>query len=192
MKRTILLSILAIAACGGGDKKADTTPKNPDDDEAAQPAATAAATKPDPEPAAPAEPPAPPPPKSFHASAELKPLKGVKLKGTTVTFAQTEGEEATVTSNGWFDGIKPGSYHLVVHEGADCGANGAKPGKPIATSDMPFKAAKAQDSLDIGKVATIQLDGDAAIVGHSLVLHADAKGKPGKPLACGPIATSDQ
>jgi hypothetical protein len=37
-----------------------------------------------------------------------------------------------------------------------------------------------------------ELDGDGAIVGHTLVLHADAKGKPGRPLACGAIVSAGE
>ncbi|HEX4422623.1 MAG TPA: superoxide dismutase family protein [Kofleriaceae bacterium] len=182
MKRTILMSILAIAACGGGKKSESTTPKDP------EPEAAAAESKPAPDPDPAPAPEAPAPTKSWHAQAELQPVKGAKIKGTTVTFSQDEGAEVVVGSNGWFDGIKPGKYHLVVHDGADCGTNAAKAGKPMATADMPLNAAKGQDSVDVGKVSTIQLNGDGAIIGHTLVLHADVRGKPGKPLACGAIA----
>ncbi len=186
MKRTILMSILAVAACGGGKKAEPTTPKESEGE-----AAPVAESKPAPQPEPAPEPAPPPAPKSWHAQAELQPVKGAKLKGTTVTFSQEEGAEVVVGSNGWFDGIKPGKYHLVVHEAADCGTNATKAGKPMATTDMPLTAAKGQENVDVGKVATIQLNGDGAIVGHALVLHADQKGKPGKALACGPIASSD-
>jgi hypothetical protein len=197
MKRTILISILAsitaLGACGGGQKP-DTTPKDPKDPDTDAPDTTekqsSTATAPDPTPEPPPAPAPPPPPKAFHAQADMKPLKGAKIKGTTVTFSQTEGDEVEVGSMGWFDGIKAGKFHLVVHQGADCGANGAKAGKAIAATDMPLASAKGQTSVDIGKVATVQLDGDGTIVGHALVLHADAKGKPGKPLACGAIASA--
>jgi hypothetical protein len=43
------------------------------------------------------------------------------------------------------------------------------------------------DRLDVGEMESLQLDGDGTIVGHTLVLHDDKKGKPGKVLACGPI-----
>jgi glucose/arabinose dehydrogenase len=188
MKHTILISILAVAACGGGGKKAEPTePKEP---EAADPAPKAE-SKPAPDPE-PAPPPAPPPPKSWKAQAELAPVKGAKIKAATVTFAQEEGGQVTVASTGWFEGIKAGKYHLVVHESADCGTNAAKAGKAMASGDVPFAAAKGADSLDVGKVATLQLDGDTTIIGHSLVLTDDKKGKPGKALACGPIAVVNE
>jgi predicted small lipoprotein YifL len=180
----ILMTILAIAACGGKKKPVPVEPKEPDTD-----SATANEGKKAPaEPAEPAPPPPPPAPKSWHAKAELAPVKGVKIKSATVTFAQEEGQPVAVGSTGWFEGIKSGKYHLVVHDGADCGPNATKAGKPTATGDIPFTAAKGMDSLDVGKVDTLQLDGDGAIVGHTLVLHDDKKGKPGKALACGPIA----
>jgi hypothetical protein len=178
---TILMSILAIAACGG-KKSAPAQPKDPEPDPAPM-ADKKAAPAPEPEPAP------PPPPKSWHAQAELTPVKGQKIKAATVTFAQDEGHPVTVASTGWFDGIKAGKYHLVVHESAECGANATKAGKPMP-ADIPFAAAKGATSLDVGQVESIQLDGDGAIVGHTLVLHDDKKGKPGKVLACGPIAAA--
>jgi len=185
---TTLISILALAACGG-KKAAPAQPKEPEP----EPAAPVAETKPaEPEPPPPApEPPPPPPPKSWHAQAQLTPVKGAKLKGTIVTFAQQEGQPVSVAATGWFDGIKAGKYHLLVHAGADCGANASKAGKPIAGADIAFAAAKGMSALDVGQVSSIQLDGDAAIVGHTLVLHDDKKGKPGKALACGPIAAGE-
>jgi hypothetical protein len=53
---------------------------------------------------------------------------------------------------------------------------------------MLLVAAVGMDSVDVGKVDAIQLDGATTIVGHTLVLADDSKGKPGKPLACGAIA----
>jgi hypothetical protein len=38
----------------------------------------------------------------------------------------------------------------------------------------------------------VALDGDDTIVGRTLVLHADRKGKAGKILACGPLESSTQ
>ena len=181
MKNTLtLISLLALAACGG-KKPAPEPPKQP---EPAPEPAPAPETKPEPAPE-PAPPP-PPPPKSWQAQAELSPVKGAKIKAATVTFMQTEGKPVTIASVGWFDGIKSGKYHLVVHEAAACGPNATKAGKPGA--DIEFVAAKGMDALDIGPSSAVQLDGDTTIVGHTLVLHDDKKGKPGKPLACGPIA----
>jgi hypothetical protein len=179
---TILISILAIAACGG-KKSAPAAPKDP------EPAPAPVAEAP-PAPAPEPEPAPPPPPKMWKATAELTPVKGQKIKGATVTFAQAEGKPVTVGSTGWFEGIKSGKYHLVVHESSDCGVNAAKAGKPLAATantEIGFVAAKGMDALDVGTVEGVQLDGDATIVGHTLVLHDDKKGKPGKALACGAI-----
>jgi len=185
---TILMSILVIAACGG-KKPEPVEPKEPAEPEPAAPVAESKKA-PEPEPEKAPEPPPPPPPKSWHAEAALTPVKGAKLKAATITFSQTEGQPVSVGSTGWFDGIKAGKYHLVVHEAAACGANATKAGKAMASADIAFAAAKGMESLDVGKVETIQLDGDGAIVGHTLVLHDDKKGKPGKALACGPIAAA--
>jgi Cu/Zn superoxide dismutase len=178
---TILLSILAIAACGGGKKAAPEEPKE------TAPAAAEPAPPPAPPPAP--EPPPPPPPKQWKATAELTPLKGQKIKGATVTFAQTEGKPVTVGSTGWFTGLKSGKYHLVVHEASACDPAAAKVGKALASpaGDMQLTVAAGMDAVDVGDVEGVSLDGDATIVGHTLVLHADAKGKPGKALACGAI-----
>ena len=182
---TILISILAMAACGG-KKPPPAEPKESEPETAPAPAA-AAEDKPASEPEPAAEPPPPPAPKSWKAQADLAPNKGVRIKGTTVTFTQQEGQPVAVASAGWFDGIKAGKYHLVVHQGADCGKNAAKAGKAMDGGDISFAAAKGSDSLDVAPVGTLQLQGDSAIVGHTLVLHDDKRGKPGKALACGTI-----
>jgi hypothetical protein len=184
---TILISILAIAACGG-KKAAPVAPQEPEPE-----TAPVAETTPEP-PAEPAAPP-PPPPKEWKATAELTPVKGQKIKGATVTFAQTEGQPVAVGSTGWFEGIKSGKYHLVVHESPECGANAAKAGKPMAaTAAAPigFTAAKGMDALDVGTVEGVSLDGDSTIIGHTLVLHEDKGGKPGKALACGAIGVVNE
>jgi len=182
---TILISILAIVACGG-KKPPPAEPKEPEPEPAP---AAAAEDKPAAEPAPAPEPP-PPAPKSWKAQADLAPNKGVKIKGVTVTFTQQEGQPVAVASTGWFDGIKAGKYHLIVHQGADCGRNAVKAGKPMDGGDIPFTATKSTDSLDVAPVAALQLEGDRAIIGHTLVLHDDKRGKPGKALACGAIGAA--
>jgi Cu/Zn superoxide dismutase len=187
---TILISILAIAACGGKSPP-PAEPKEPEP--APAPPPPAAEAKPEPAPAPePPPPPAPPPIKTLYAQAALVPVKGAKIKGTTVTFTQEGDQPVAVASNGWFDGLKPGKYHLVVHESTDCGPNATRAGKPMAAADVPFAAAKGMDALSLSQVAQIQLQGDGAVVGHALVLHADANGKPGKALACGAIAAAGE
>jgi hypothetical protein len=172
----LLLSLVVLVACGG--KKSEPAEPQP------APAPAPPAPEPAPEPA----PPPPPPPKSWNAEAELTPVRGAKIKGTTITFAQTEGHATAVGSKSWFEGIKSAPYHLVIHDGPACGPNGTKAGKP--GTDIPFVATAGMDRLDVGEIESIQLDGDGAIVGRTLVLHDDKKGKPGKVLACGPITTA--
>jgi Cu/Zn superoxide dismutase len=183
MKALTRLSILvALVACGGSKPK----PAEPTPPPAAPPAAEAPA-----EAKAPAEPPAPPPPpppKTFKATAALTPVKGQKLAATTVSFAQQEGKDTQVSSEGGVSGLAKGTYHLVVHTSADCGANAAKAGaamKDAPNVDVTVGADK-KGTVDASDVK-LALDGDSSIVGHTLVLHADAKGKPGKAIACGPI-----
>lgn len=179
---TILFSISVLAAACGGKSSESTTPKEPEPEPEA-----VAEPKAAPEEEAEAEP-EPPPPKTWSAHAELAPSKGVKYGKATVTFKQTEGEATNVGSSAWFNGLKAGKYHLVVHEAAACGANGSKAGK--AGASIEFTAAKGQDSLEV-EGASVELDGDATIIGRTLALHDDKKGKPGKILACGPIAAPD-
>jgi hypothetical protein len=178
MKHTMIsMSILAIAACGG---------KQPEPAQPKEPApAPVVEKKPEPEPAP------PPPPRSWHAKADMTPVKGAKIKAATVTFSQQEGQQVVVGSKGWFDGIRSGKYHFVVHEAAECGPDAAKVGKPIETPDMLLVAAVGMDSVDVGKVDSIQLDGATAIVGHTLVLADDKNGKPGKVIACGAITSGE-
>jgi hypothetical protein len=109
-----------------------------------------------------------------------------------VTFTQEGDQAVAIGSNGWFDGIKPGKYHLVVHEGADCGPNATKAGKPMGAADVLFPADKGMDALSLPQVTQIKLQGDGAAIGHTLVLHADAKGKPGKAMACGAITAASE
>jgi hypothetical protein len=178
---TPLVSILALAtvtACGGSKKPAPPPPQ-------------AAAPAPAPEPApAPAPPPPPPEPKIAKAKADMTPSKGAKFKPATITFSEPEGGPTAIASTGWFDGLKAGTYHLVVHDGTDC----AKPGpifKAAAAADMSFPAAKDSSNVDIGGV-TVELAGDSGIGGHVLVMTDDKKGKPGKTVACGAIVALDQ
>jgi hypothetical protein len=176
---TILISLLAIAACGG--TKSEPAEPAPPPEQVAEPA---------PPPAPPPEPEPPPPPMSWTAQAEMTPVKGAKIKGATVMFSQTEGKPVAVTSTGWFEGIKSGKYHLVVHEAAECGPNATKVGK-AGGADIQFVATKGMDAIDAEPVDTIQLDGDGTIVGRTLVLYDDKKGKPGKAMACGSISASE-
>ena len=183
---SLFVAALALVACGG-KKPPPAAPAEP----APAPPAEPVATKPEPPP----EPPAPPPPpKVMKATADLAPNKGQKFKAATIKFSQKEGESTTaVTSTGWFDGLKAGKYHLVVHTSADCGANAAKAGKPLAATAnaaMDFTADKDSANIDISGVVAM-VEGDQTITGHTLVLHDDKGGKPGKALACGPIVTLD-
>jgi hypothetical protein len=188
MKNSILfVAALALVACGG-KKPPPAAPAEPPPAPPAEPVAA----KPEPPPEPPAPP--PPPPKVSKASADLTPVKGQKFKAATIKFAQKDGESTTeVTSTGWFDGLKPGKYHLVVHTSADCGKDAAKAGKPLAATAnaaMDFSAEKDGGNVDISGVV-VTVEGDQTITGHTLALHDDKGGKPGKVLACGPIVTLD-
>lgn len=148
---------------------------------------------PAPEPAPEATPPPPPPPKVTKAKAELAPVKGQKFKPGTVMFSQTEGDSTSqVTSPEGFEGLKAGSYHLVVHTAAECGPNATKAGKafPGAATPLEFKAEADSSAIDVPS-APLQLEGEQTVTGRVLVLHDDKRGKVGKALACGPITAEE-
>lgn len=183
MKALIVVPFVFAAACGGSKPKPAPAP-------APEPAPAAAAAEPPAEkaPAEPEAPPAPPPPKMFKAKADLTPVKGSKLAATTVSFAQEEGKDTQVSSEGGVSGLAKGTYHLVVHAAADCGANATKAGAVVKDApNVPVTVgADKKGNVDASDVK-LALDGDSSIVGKTLVLHTDAKGKPGKAVACGPI-----
>jgi hypothetical protein len=184
MKHTTLI-IALLAACGGSKKPAPEPAPAPAPDPT-----PVAAPEPTPAPEPAPAPAPPPPPKVTKGKADLTPSKGQKFKAATITFAQPEGGPVAVASTGWFEGLKAGTYHLVVHDGADC----AKPGaalKAAAPADMTFKAEKDSGNVDVSGLA-ISITGDTGVAGHTLVLTSDKKGKPGTTLACGPIVALDQ
>ena len=158
----------------GGDKKEAKAPVAPPPEPVA---------KAEPEP----PPPPPAPPKTFSAKAALTPVKGAKIAAVTVSFAQTEGASTKVTTE--IEGLKPGKYHFVIHEAAECGPNATKVGAvwpggasaPLAINVIKGALGELDESV------ALPIDGDASIVGHTLVLHEDKKGAPGKAVACGTI-----
>ena len=177
MRTVSLLLGFSLIACGGGGTKEPTPPVAPP---------PAPVVKAEPEP-----PPPPPPPKKFFAKAALTAVKGAKMAGATVSFAQTEGEPTKVTTE--IEGLKAGKYHVVIHEAAECGPNATKAGAAWpggASVPLGFTVVKgALGELDAS--GALPIDGDASIVGHTLVLHEDKKGAPGKAVACGKIDMAD-
>jgi hypothetical protein len=139
-------------------------------------------------------PPPPPPPQHFSARAELAPVKGVKLAPTAVLFYQTEDEPAQVQAETPFEGLKAGTYHLVVHEGGECGKNAALAGgiwDVAEESRLQIVATRKTAATLPESTLDLMLYGEDTIVGRTLVLHADKKGAPGKPVACGAITSID-
>ena len=184
---SISITSILLAGCGGsGSKPAERPPVDPDPDpgEVYEPTSDIE----------PEEPPPPPPPREMTARAELAPVKGTKMKPTAVTFFQVEGEPAQVTSDSPFEGLKAGTYHLVIHEAAGCGKNAAGAGaiwETTAAITFPVVVTKKAPGTVEQDGVELMLEGDDSIVGRTLVLHADKKGKPGKAVACGPIATAE-
>jgi hypothetical protein len=176
-----LAAIPAVAGCGGGSKTGKASAPPPEAAEAA-PAAE------------PEEPPPPPPPQEWRATASLTPVKGSKMKPGDVTFEQTEGGATEIATAAPLEGLKMGTYRLVVHEGAACGPNATKSGPawPAETpATLTVDVGKAQPGTVDASSDDFALGGDASIVGRTLVLHEVKKGKLGKAVACGPITSSE-
>jgi copper/zinc superoxide dismutase (SODC) len=188
MKKQLLIALLAaVVACGGGKKKtAKPSDKKAEPEAKAEPEMK----KEKEEPAEEKAPPPPPAPKVWHAKAALNPTKGSKVVPATISFSQEEGKETQVSSEGAFTGLAKGSYDLVIHEGGECGTDAKKAGKAWAggsDAKLMLKAG-ADKKASLEQTETkLSLDGDSSIVGKTLALHLDAKGKPGKVLACGAI-----
>ena len=169
--------VTCVAACGGGGKKQV--------EEAPPPVVDKKPEEPPPEPEKPDEPPVP---KNYSAKAAMTVVKGAKLEGGTVTFTQQDGADTSVSSD--FTGLKKGTYHLVIHDGSECGPNATKAGPPWKggeTVKLSFKVGgDAAGNIEESGVK-LMLNGVAPIIGQTLVLHDDKKGTPGKALACGTI-----
>ena len=183
----LVVTCLFVAACGGGKKptRPYAPPESPDDGEIVEP-------RDDEEEEEEPEPP-PPPPQQWYAKAQLAPVKGSKMKATVVSFSQTEGAFASVLSDTAFEGLKPGTYHLVIHESGECGKNATKAGAAWEAAAIPLDITVAKGtpgSIDQSGL-DLMLAGESTIVGHALVLHADKKGKAAKAVACGVIVAQE-
>lgn len=174
MRKIVL--VMCVVACGGGSKKQV--------EEAPPPVVEKKVEAPPPEP----EPEPPPVPKSYSAKAAMTAVKGAKLEGGTVTFTQEEGSDTNVSSD--FTGLKKGTYHLVIHDGTECGPNATKAG-PAWKGGEAVKLSFKVGGDNAGNIdesgVKLMLGGVAPIIGQTLVLHGDKKGTPGKALACGTI-----
>lgn len=187
---TTLFAVLALAACGGS--KPAPAPVEPPPVEATPPPVANVDPAPVQAPPPAVEPPPPPPPaKVMKAKAELTPVKGQKFKPTTVVFSQKEGDPTSEITSSGVEGLKAGSYHLVVHTATGCGPNATKAGPAFAGAATPvdFKADASSNSIDV-PTAPVQVEGDQGVTGHVLVLHDDKGGKVGKAIACGPITSA--
>lgn len=176
MNRMVIVMALVGVGCGG------STPKP-----AEEPVVETKASPPPTEPSEPPPPAEPAVPKATGAKAALEPVKGAKQLPGVVTFTQ-DGSGTSITSD--FTGLPRGTYHLVIHEGTECGPNATQAGAPWKGAES-IKLAFRVGGDEPGNIdetgLALQLDGVAPIIGQTLVLHDDKKGAPGKALACGTI-----
>lgn len=141
------------------------------------------------------------------ASAALAARSGSTVSGT-VTFHEVAGG---VRIEALVSGLTPGEHGFHVHEVGDCSAPDASSAKghfnPAGMAhgrhddvvhhggDMPNLVANAQgEARYVAELQGISLNGTNAIVGRSLVIHADPDdyksqpaGNSGKRIACGVI-----
>lgn len=182
MRHALSLCTILIAACGGKPKAQapqDPTPVSVDEE-----------VEPEEDPPIEEE---PPPLRQWRASAALSPVAGIKLSDAAVRFTQIEGAGVDLTTDG-FPGLKAGAYQLVIHEGVACGKNATKAGpiwEQASTIAIPVTVGKRDPGALEENGIELALDGDASIVGRTLVLHAVKKGAPGKAVACGPIVADE-
>lgn len=117
-------------------------------------------------------------------SVPMAPVSGSKMKPIEVSLKQVD--DATTVTAGFFQGLKPGLYHFVVHDKGDCSHKAARAGKAwagAAALDLSMKIDASGGNIDESGLPIKVVD----LGGHALVLHADKKGKPGKAVACGVI-----
>jgi Cu-Zn family superoxide dismutase len=173
-------------------------------------ATTAAAQAPaptTPAPGAPAPQRAAPP--ASTAAANLQQLSGSGVTGT-VTFTRA-GNQIAVTLD--VRGLRPGPHGLHIHERGDCSAadgssagghfnptamqHGNPASGPHHAGDMPMLTADRSGRARLTtRISGVTLDqGDNAIIGRAVVVHADADdfmtqpaGNSGARIACGVIA----
>jgi hypothetical protein len=192
VRMTAFVSFAALAACGGkGKAKVEEPPAKQmyDDVEEAppktgdQPSVGGNADNAKPAETKPAE------SKNLGAKAALQPVKGAKQPPGTVTFTQNASTGSTsVVSE--LEGLRPGRYHLVIHDGTECGESGSKAGGPWPGADsvkLTFVVGRDEAGNIDDEGVALKLDGAAPIIGQTLALHDDKKGQPGKILACGTI-----
>jgi Cu/Zn superoxide dismutase len=170
-----LVSLASLASCGGSTKPVEEPPPVVETQREAPPAPTPAPAS---EPAA---------SKNLGAKAALQPVKGAKQPPGTVTLTQASDVTSVVSD---FEGLRPGRYHLVIHDGTECGENATKAGdawKGAEGVKLSFVVGSGEaGNLEESGVA-LKLDGVAPVIGQTLALHDDKKGQPGKILACGTI-----
>ena len=143
------------------------------------------------------------------AIAPMNPTQGYQVSGT-VTFTEVEGG---IRVDAHLTGLIPGSHGFHIHEKGDCSAPDAssagahfnpakhKHGDPHQgehhLGDMPALVADSQGNADLTTTLSglTLTEGEAAVVGHSVIVHADPDdyvtqptGNSGVRVSCGIIS----
>ena len=176
--------------------------------QAPAPTTQAPATAPTAPPAAPPAAPTRPQPPASAAVANVQQLSASGVTGT-VTFAR-RGTQITVTLD--LRGLRPGGHGLHIHERGDCSAadgssagghfnptnmqHGNPASGPHHAGDLPMITADRNGRARLTtRISGVTLDqGDNAIIGRAVVVHADPDdyttqpaGNSGTRIACGVI-----
>jgi superoxide dismutase, Cu-Zn family len=151
-----------------------------------------------------------PAPEVTKATAVLIPTEGNNVRGV-VTFTQT-GDNVKVSAH--IEGLTPGEHGFHIHEFGDCSSkDGSSAGGHFNPAGSPHAAPEAaqRHAGDMGNIKADQsgvahleyvdpvakLSGHGAIVGHGVIVHANADdlktqptGNAGGRVACGVIGVA--
>jgi Cu-Zn family superoxide dismutase len=146
------------------------------------------------------------------ATAEIQPTKGYTAHGTVTFIQATGGVHVTVE----LQGLEPGKHGFHIHENGDCSApDASSAGGHYNPTGQPHGARLDAERHvgDLGNViadsagdvmtdfidSVITLEGEYSIVGHAVIVHANAddltsqpSGNAGPRVGCGVIELDEQ
>ena len=200
MRASALLLTLSLAACGGGD--APPAHDHAHDPVHAHDHGHGHADDPH-------HPPAMAPAAVRVAIAELKPTEGSSVRGTVTFTREEDGIRVVADLTGFAEGPRQRGFHI--HEHGDCSApDGMSAGGHFNPHGAEHGAREGTErhvgdfgNIEVGEDGTarkefvdhlIEFDGDASIIGRSVIVHAQEDdltsqptGDAGGRVACGVI-----